>query len=172
ALFRDGPELLQGRGFDLADTLAREVERLADLFEGLTGTSVHPEPELQELLLARREVIEQGARLHLHAALGELLVGSRRAHVGHAIAELTAVARVAEGSLETERLADQAADGADLVDRKAALARQLFVAGIANALLGHGPLDPLELVTALEEVDGHPDGLALVGQRARHGLAN
>ena len=42
----------------------------------------------------------------------------------------------------------------------------------ALALLGHGPANALELVTALEQVNRHADGLALVGEGAGHRLAD
>src|SRR5579859_4912947 len=74
ALLGDRAELLQRGCFDLADALAREVERLAHLFEGVTGAAVHPEPQTQQLLLPRRQQIEERPRLRLHPLLRELLV--------------------------------------------------------------------------------------------------
>ena len=44
--------------------------------------------------------------------------------------------------------------------------------GIADALLRQRALHPLELVTALEQVHRDADGLALIGDGARHGLAH
>src|SRR5215469_15213377 len=47
-------KLAQGLGFDLADTLAGDRERLADLFQGMLGAVFQTKPHLDDFLFARR----------------------------------------------------------------------------------------------------------------------
>src|SRR5580704_678374 len=115
-------------------------------------------------------MLEESACLHFHPLIGDLLVGRGRPGVGHAVTELAAVAVVAERGFEAQRLAHEPADGANLVDGQAALAGEILVAGVGPALLLHGAADAFELVTALEEVHGNSDGLALSGKGAGHRL--
>src|SRR5262245_49967515 len=58
-------ELAQRLRLDLADPLAGDVERPADLFQGVLGAVADAEPHLQHLLLARRQRLEHPARLVL-----------------------------------------------------------------------------------------------------------
>ena len=51
-------QLAQRLGFDLADTFARDVELLADLFERVVGVHLDPESHAQDLGFTRRQRIE------------------------------------------------------------------------------------------------------------------
>src|SRR3954467_12381632 len=52
-------ELRHGAGFDLADALTREVERLADLFERPRLATIEAEAQAQDLPLALVERLQQ-----------------------------------------------------------------------------------------------------------------
>src|SRR5207245_8608632 len=56
-------ELAQGLGLDLADALASDLEVLADLLERVIALLADPEPHAKHLLLARRERLQDLARL-------------------------------------------------------------------------------------------------------------
>src|SRR5689334_22871569 len=56
-------ELAQRLGLDLPDALARDLEALSDLLEGVVGLLADAEAQAQDLLLARRERGEDLARL-------------------------------------------------------------------------------------------------------------
>src|SRR4030095_11945078 len=49
------PQLPEGLGFNLPDTLAGHVEALADLFEGVLALLADAEAQPQDLLLLRRQ---------------------------------------------------------------------------------------------------------------------
>jgi hypothetical protein len=87
---------------DLADALARDVERTADLVEGARSLAVQPEAELED---APFSVAELGERLR-ERLVAELeagdLVGQRLGLVLDEVAELGLVV-VADGLLERER---------------------------------------------------------------------
>src|SRR5215468_9674666 len=62
---RGVPELPQGLRLDLPDALARDVEGAADLLERVLGAVAHAEAHLEHLLLARRQRLQDAARLLL-----------------------------------------------------------------------------------------------------------
>src|SRR5262245_49861460 len=68
-------ELSQGLGFDLADPLAGHVEGAADLFQGVLGAVPDPEPHLENLLLARRQGLQDPAGLVLEVGDQDRLDG-------------------------------------------------------------------------------------------------
>ena len=51
-------QLAQRLGFDLTDALARDVELLADLFQGVVGIHLDAEAHAQYLGFARRQGVE------------------------------------------------------------------------------------------------------------------
>ena len=63
AVKRGQAELAQRLRLDLPDALARQLEALADLLERLVARRVDAEAHAKHLLLARREELEQLARL-------------------------------------------------------------------------------------------------------------
>src|SRR6266542_7164940 len=56
-------ELAERLGLDLPDALARDREVLPHLFERVLAAVREPEPEAQDLLLARRERVQHLVRL-------------------------------------------------------------------------------------------------------------
>ena len=150
---------------DLADALARDVERAADLVERARLLAVEPVAQLEHHPLALGERAEDRAqRLALQRRLGEL-VRERRGLVGEEVAELRLVV-VADGLLERDRHLRAAADLLDLVRRHLDVARDLLDRRLATELGAELPLrahDPVEL---LDDVDGHADRPPLSGDRA------
>src|SRR5690349_19811842 len=65
-------ELPQGLRFDLTDALARHLEVLTDLFEGVVALLADAETHAEHLLLARRQRLQ-----HLPRLLGEIHVDDR-----------------------------------------------------------------------------------------------
>src|SRR5690349_24425591 len=111
---RQSAELLQALVLDLADALARDVERPPDLVERARVLAVEAVAELQHLALPARERAEDLAqRLLAHADLG-LLVRQRQVLVGDEVAELRLVL-VADRLLERDGRLRAAADVLDLV---------------------------------------------------------
>ena len=51
-------QLAQRLGFDLADALARDGELLADFFERVLASVLHPEAHLDDLFLTRGEHLQ------------------------------------------------------------------------------------------------------------------
>ena len=66
-------QLADGLGLDLADTLTRHVELLADFFQRVVGAHLDAEAHAQNLRLARGQAIEDGlehiAKASLHRGL-------------------------------------------------------------------------------------------------------
>ena len=72
----------------------------------------------------------------------------------------------ADRHVEAHRVAAVLEQIGDLLRRDARLLGQFLVGGLAAEVLVHLALDPGELVDLLDEVDGQPDGAALVGHAA------
>src|SRR5918995_4217772 len=121
---RQRAELLQALVLDLANALARDVERAADLVERARRLAVEAVAELEHLALARREHLEHLLeRLLAKRRLG-LLLGHRSRVVGEEVAEL-GLLLVADGLLERDRRLRAAADLLDLVGRQLELLADL-----------------------------------------------
>src|SRR5947199_4697498 len=81
-------ELLEGLVLDLADALARDVERPADLVERARVLAAEPVAQLEDAALAVAQVLEGLAQRLLGEDLGGALVGRLGALVGDELAEL------------------------------------------------------------------------------------
>ncbi len=164
-------QLLQRGGFDLTNALARQVERLAHFLERLPGAAVHSKAEAQKLLFARGQMFEQRSSLDVHALARQLFVRRGRSLIGHEVTKLATVAVVAQRGLQAKRFAHKPPNGPNLVERQAALPRELFVRWLSTPLLRHRSTYTLELVTTLEQVNRNSNGFALIGQSSCHRLA-
>lgn len=78
----------------------------------------------------------------------------------------------ADRHVQAHRVAAVLEQVVDLVDRDAGFGGQFLVGGLAAEVLVHLALDPRQLVDLLHQVDGQPDGAALVGHAAGDGLTN
>src|SRR5690606_1836917 len=120
----------QGLGLDLTDTLARDLEVLTNLLEGVVALLADAEAHAEDLLLARRQRREHLARLLREVHRDDRLRGARGALVLDEIAE-RAVLVLADGRLEADGLLRDLEDLADLVDRQLHLLRDLLGGGLA-----------------------------------------
>src|SRR5215216_7759590 len=93
-------EQIQGLHLDLAYPLARDVELAAHLFEGARTVVLHPKPELDDLTLPLRQLVESFSEMGLEQRLRDGVCGGYRAGVLQEVAELGGVV-VPDGRGET-----------------------------------------------------------------------
>src|SRR5690349_5154363 len=97
------PELAECLRLDLPDPLARDREPRADLLERVVGALSDPEPETEDLLLARRERREDLLRLVLQVERDHGVGGGDRVLVLDEVAEAR-VLLLADRRLQRDRL--------------------------------------------------------------------
>src|SRR5690242_18544942 len=107
-------QLLQRLVLDLADALARDVERPADLVERARVLAAEAVAQLQHAALAVGEVLQRLAEGLLGEDLRRALVRGLRALVGDELAEL-GLLLVADRLLERDRRLRRAPDRLDLL---------------------------------------------------------
>src|SRR3954467_11380242 len=164
-------KLLERLVLDLADALARDVERAADLVEGARVLAAQPVAELEHAALAVGQVLERLAQGFLGEDLGGAVVRRLGALVGDELAEL-GLLLVADGLLERYRSLRRALDRVDLVGLDAGHVGDLLGRGLAAQLGDELALGPADLVQLLDNVDRYPDRAGLVGKRASDRLSN
>ena len=164
-------QFAQGLGFDLADTLAGDVELFADLFEGVVGVHADAETHAQDLGLAGGQAFEDLCR-DLAQTLDRRGVG-RGDDVGvfDEVAEMR-VFVVADRGLHGNGLLGDLEDLEDLLLGHVHALGQFFRRGLAAQLLKHLTRNAVELVDGLDHMHRNTDGAGLVGDRARDGLTN
>jgi hypothetical protein len=111
---REGLQLLERLVLDLADALARHVERAADLVERAGVLAAQAVAQLEDAALAVGEVLERLAQRLLGEDLGGALVRRLGALVGDELAELRLLL-VADRLLERDRRLRGALDRVDLL---------------------------------------------------------
>src|SRR5687768_17445487 len=141
-------ELPERLRFDLADSLAGDVERASDLLERVLGAVADSEAHLQDLLLARRERLQDPPRLVLEVR------DEHGVDRGEDLAVLDEVSEVrifflADRSLERDRLLRDLHDLAHLGDRHVHALRDLLGVRLAAELLDERAGRPRELVDRL-----------------------
>src|SRR5687767_2116498 len=82
------PELAKGFRLDLADPLARHIERAAHFLERVLGTVADAEAHLQDLLLTRGERAQDLGGLFLEIRDDDVLGGGDHAAILDEIAEM------------------------------------------------------------------------------------
>src|SRR4051794_38632373 len=169
--FGEALQLLQRLVLDLADPLARDVERAAHLVERARVFPAEPVAQLQHAALAVREVLERLAQRLLGEDLGGAVVGRLGALVGDELAELRLLL-VADRLLERHRRLRRALDRVDLVGLDPGHVRDLLGGRLATQLGDELALGPADLVQLLDHVHGDADRARLVGERAGDGLAD
>src|SRR5690606_36110300 len=142
-------ELAERLRLDLTDALARHLEVLTDLFEGVVALLADAEAHAQDLLLTRGE----GGQ-HLPGLLGEVHVDDRvrGAHEALVLDEVAQVAVLflADRRLERDGLLGDLPDLADLLERELHLLRDLLRGGLAADLLHQVAAGADELVDGLD----------------------
>src|SRR3954453_18015745 len=158
-------------GLDLPDPLAGDPVDLADLVEGprLAVGEAEPQPDDAGLPLPQR--LQDAGQLVLHPREAHRVDRDDRLGVLDEVAEL-AVALVADGLVEADRLPGVLLDLQHLVRGDVHLLGQLLRGGLAPEVLEQLALDAAELVDHLDHVHRDADGTGLVGHRAGDRLAD
>src|SRR5581483_12192427 len=164
-------ELLQRLVLDLADPLARDVERPADLVERARDLAAEAVAQLEDPPLALGERAEDPLQLLAAEDRVRRVVRERHVVVGEEVPELGLVL-LPDRLLERDGNLRAPHDRLDLLERKVEIERDLFGRRVAVELGPELPLGPDDLVELLDDVDGHPDRPPLVGERARDRLAD
>src|SRR4051794_35468605 len=141
-------QLLQRLVLDLADALARHVERAAHLVERARVLAAEPVAQLQHAALAVAQVLQRLAERFLGEDLRRTLVRRLGALVGDELAELRLLL-VADRLLERNRGLGGALDRVDLLGVDPGGLRDLLVGGLAAELgdqLALGAADLVELL--------------------------
>src|SRR5438132_4948510 len=164
-------QLLQRLVLDLADPLARDVERAPDLVEGARVLAAEAVAQLEHAAFAIGEVLERLAQGLLGEDLGGALVRRLRALIGDELPEL-GLLLIADWLLERHRRLRGALDRVDLLGIYARDLRDLVRGWLAPELCDELALRAPDLVELLDDVHGNTDRARLVGERARDRLAN
>src|SRR4051812_941691 len=164
-------KLLEGLVLDLADALARDVERPADLVERARVLAAEAVAQLEDAALAVGQVLEGLAQRFLGEDLRRALVRRLGALVGDELAELRLLL-VADRLLEADRRLRRALDRVDLLRVDARDVGDLLGGRLAAQLGDELALRAADLVQLLDDVHGDADRARLVGERAGDGLAD
>src|SRR5215472_15843217 len=164
-------QLAQGLGFDLADTLAGDRERLADLFERMLGAVFQTKPHLDYFLFARSQRPEDlcGLVFQVHVDHGF----GRRNHgpVFDEVAQMR-IFFFTDRRLQRDRLLSDLEHLAHLGHRNIHALGDLFRGRLTPQLLDQLPRGADQLVDGLDHVHRNADGAGLIGNGAGDGLAN
>src|SRR5215217_222220 len=158
-------QLLERLVLDLADALARDVERPPDLVERARVLAAEAVAQLEHAALAVGEVLQRLAQRLLGEDLGGALVRRLRALVGDELAELRLLL-VADRLLQRHGSLRGALDRVDLLRVDARDLGDLVGGGLAPQLGDELALGPPDLVQLLDDVNRDADRPRLVGQRA------
>src|SRR5689334_8373425 len=164
-------ELLERLVLDLADALARDVERPPDLVERARVLAAEAVAQLEHAALAVGEVLQRLAQRLLGEDLRGALVRRLGPLVGDELAEL-GLLLVADRLLERDRRLGGALDRLDLVGLDARVVGDLLGGGLAAQLSDELALGAADLVELLDDVDRDADRARLVGERACDRLAD
>src|SRR3954447_18760985 len=164
-------KLLERLVLDLADALARDVERPADLVERARVLAAEAVAQLEDAALAVGQVLEGLAQRFLGEDLRRALVRRLGALVGDELAELRLLL-VADRLLEADRRLRRALDRVDLLRVDARDVGDLLGGRLAAQLGDELALRAADLVQLLDDVHGDADRARLVGERAGDGLAD
>src|SRR5918995_3353022 len=164
-------QLLQRLVLDLADPLARHVERAADLVERARVLAAEAVAQLEHAALAVGEVLQRLAQRLLGEDLGGALVRRLGPLVRDELAEL-GLLLVADRLLERDRRLGGALDRVDLLRVDPRDVGDLLRGGLAPQLRDELALGPADLVELLHHVDRDADRAGLVGQGTRDRLAD
>src|SRR5215210_6982683 len=130
---RERLQLLQRLVLDLADALARDVERAPDLVERARVLAAQAIAQLEDAALAVGEILQRLAQRLLGEDLGCALVGRLGALVGDELAELRLLL-VADRLLERDRSLRGALDRLDLLGLDAGVLGDLLWGRLAPEL--------------------------------------
>src|SRR3954463_10438039 len=152
-------------GLDLPDPFAGDPVDLADLVEGPRLAVGEAEPQPDDTGLPLRQRLQDAGQLVLHQREAHRVDRDDRLGVLDEVTEL-AVALVADGLVEADRLPGVLLDLQHLVRGDVHLLGQLLRGGLAAQVLEQLALDAAELVDDLDHVHRDADGAGLVGHGA------
>ncbi len=163
------PQLPQRLSLNLADALARNREILAHFLQRVLAAILQPEPQPDDLLLARRKRLEHFRSLLVKVQIDDLLGGRQRRLVDEKIAQMRFVL-FSHRRFERNRLLRDAHHPPDLMDRQFHLGGQFFAGRFPAQFLHQGARTANQLVDGLDHVDRNADRARLIGNGARDGL--
>src|SRR5471030_270088 len=163
-------QLAQGLRFDLADTLAGDVELLADLFQRMVGRHFDAETHAQYLRLTRGQRIEHVLHDAAHRGVQRGVGRRQRVVVLDEVAEVRIVV-VADWRLHRNRLFGDLHDLTDLISRHLHLDGQGRRIWLGARFLQDLTRNAVHLVDRFDHMHGNTDGAGLVGDRTGDGLA-
>src|SRR6185437_3627573 len=164
-------QLLQRLILDLADALARDVERPPDLVERSRVLAAEAVAQLEHAAFTVGEVLQRLPQRLLGEDLGGALVRGLSALVGDELPEL-GLLLVADGLLQRDGCLRRALDRVDLLRVDAGHLGDLVGRRLAAELGDELALYATDLVELLDDVHGDADGARLVGQRTRDRLTD
>src|SRR6187200_2764476 len=144
-------QLLERLVLDLADALARDVERAPDLVERARVLAAEPVAQLEDAALAVGEVLQRLAQRLLREDLRRALVRRLGALVGDELAEL-GLLLVADRLLERDRSLRGALDRVHFLRIDPRDFGDLLRCGLATELGDELALGPADLVELLDDV--------------------
>src|SRR4051794_39501779 len=164
-------KLLEGLILDLADALARDVERPTDLVERARVLATEAVAQLEHAALAVAQVLERLAERFLREDLGGTLVRRLGPLVGDELPEL-GLLFIADRLLQRDGCLRRTLDRIDFLRVDTGRLGNLL-GGRLTAKLGHElALGAADLVQLFDDVDRDADRARLVGKRTRNRLAD
>src|SRR5215213_5430641 len=168
---RERLQLLERLVLDLADALARHVERATDLVQRARVLAAEAVAQLEHAALAVGEVLQRLAQRLLGEDLRGALVRRLGPLVGDELTEL-GLLLVTDGLLERDGSLRRALDRVDLLGIDPRDVGDLLRGGLAPQLGDQLALRAADLVELLDDVDRNPDRARLVGERTGDRLAD
>src|SRR5688500_15718385 len=168
---RERLQLLERLVLDLADALARDVERAPYLVQRARVLAAEAVAQLQHAALAVGQVLQRLAQRLLGEDLRSALVRRLGPLVGDELAEL-GLLLVADRLLEGDRRLRGALDRLDLLRLDPRDLGDLLGGGLAAQLGDELALGAADLVELLDDVHRDADRARLVGERAGDRLAD
>src|SRR5437660_7718892 len=162
-------QLAQRLRLDLADTLARHAELLADFFQSVVGVHADAEAHAEHAFFAGRQRGQNPRRGLTQVGLDRGVDGEDRVLVLDEIAEMR-VFLVTDRRLQRQRLFRDLEYLAHLLQRHAEFLGQLLRGRFAADFVQHLARGAHDLVDGLDHVHGNADGAGLVGDRSRDRL--
>src|SRR5690606_38742080 len=164
-------QLAHRLGFDLADSLAGDLEDVPHLFECVAVTIAQAVTQLDDLALAVGEALEDVGDAVFQHLLRRSDLRALGGAVGQQVAEL-AVFTVADRAVERNRETAHRQHAPRFFDRGVGPPRGFFDRRFAAEFLQQLPGDVPYPAHRFDHVHRNADGAALVGHRAGDRLAN
>src|ERR1017187_3533960 len=166
-----GAKLAKRFGFDLANSFARDVELLADLFERVLALAADAEAHPDHFLLLGREGLEDAGGFIADVGFNHGVDGGAHPAILDEIAE-GGFAVAADRGFERDRIAGDGLELLDFLHRDVHPAANFVICMSTAQFLLQFARCPQELVHAFVHVNRDTDSAGLVGDGAGDGLAD